>query len=81
MNSHSVYGDAVHDWELNDNGGASEFCFLTHSLKEELDEVNKSAVFSVSPVQRIRGNGYDFTPGPDEFFQFEHLHFYLLHCV
>ena len=28
-------------------------CFLTHSLKEELEEVKESLVFSVRPEQRM----------------------------
>ena len=50
---HSVYGDVIHDWELNDNGGESEVCFLTHLVKEELEEVKDMVVLSIRPEQKI----------------------------
>ena len=51
MNSHSVYGEVLQDWELN--ASDEEDCFLTHSLNEELEDMKERVVFDVRPVQMI----------------------------
>ena len=39
---------------IEENEEDENECFLTHSLKEELEEVKESFVIAVDPVQRIQ---------------------------